>query len=69
MTPKEKATELVNKMPCQIFTPSAGWVDDNEAAKECALIAVYEVINNYPVGAAYVDVNYWQQVREEIKKL
>lgn len=69
MTPQEKAKELVEKYMNyfqQIITV--------EAAKQCALIAVEEIINS---GPGDVDVEddllsgrtYWQQVKEEIEKL
>jgi len=70
MTPKEKAIELVNKMrdeiPCHC--------DDWEQAKQCALIAVDEVINcceEYDkLPETWVtQINYWQEVRQEIEKL
>jgi hypothetical protein len=61
MTPKEKAEELVNKY--LMNTPIGFHIDD---AKECALIAVDELIldayNNY-------FYNYWQEVKKEIEKL
>jgi hypothetical protein len=42
MTPKEKAIELVEDMQ---NAPEIGY---NEHAKQCALIAVDEIINSYP---------------------
>jgi hypothetical protein len=39
MTPKEKAIELVNKMAFEVCKTDA---------KQCALIAVDEIINAYP---------------------
>jgi hypothetical protein len=64
MTPKEKAQELLNK-----FIQTNG---NAFFAKECALIAVDEILNML-VGIYDYDREvlypYWQQVKEEIEKL
>ena len=60
MTPKEKAKELVNKMDLEYGTP----------AKECALIAVDEILKND--GFTQFDdylTEYWKEVKQEIEKL
>jgi hypothetical protein len=59
MTPKEKAIDLVEDMH---DAPEMGY---NEHAKQCALIAVDELIKSVS------DVNswYWEEVKEEIEKL
>ena len=73
MTPKEKAKELVDKMEkdFQYFA-------SREIAKQHALIAVDEVINNDVGYNAYdgvtdsdiwIDKEYWQEVKQEIHKL
>jgi len=62
MTPKEKAKELVNKY-LQIYD---GRVIE---AKECALIAVDEILNTKGVYYNYTEFDYWQQVKQEIEKL
>lgn len=71
MTEKQKAIELVNKFH-DVEDPD-GYLIDYESAKECALICVDQIIE------AYIDSNteheydhftpYWQDVKEEIKKL
>jgi hypothetical protein len=68
MTPKEKAKELVDKMLESLY--------DNgslsfkrilyDKAKQCALIAVDELIDNCE---NIFDVEYWQEVKQEIDKL
>ena len=66
MSPKEKAKELVDK-----FSPLAkNWdcyndepLEENNA-KQCALIAVDEIIQNF-----FSNFDYWQQVKQEIEKL
>ena len=70
MTPKEKAIELVN-MYLQIYD---GRVPQ---AKKCALIAVEEIIKIVPYenndNAKYISnektIRYWQEIKQEIKKL
>jgi hypothetical protein len=66
MTPKEKAEELVNKLLESLY--------DNGSlsfkrilfakAKQCALIAVDEILS---IGC--VEVPYWYEVKQEIEKL
>ena len=66
MTPKEKAKELVDKMldeiPCHC--------DDWEQAKQCALIAVDEIIlemNSVMLPNPFKQ--YWKEIKQEIEKL
>jgi hypothetical protein len=66
MTPKEKAKELVDK-----YCNMESHCDD---AKECALIAVDEMINilsmpNIPKYYPIVNDEYWQEVKTEIENL
>ena len=68
MIPKEKAQELVDK-----FIQANG---NAFFAKECALIAVDEIINNFGLlteGKAHYSssstVKYYEQVKQEIEKL
>jgi hypothetical protein len=67
--PKEKAEELVNK-----FTD----VEDGEMyigkAKECALIAVDEILDEFPSQCPSDSYEmerhlYWQEVKQEIESL
>lgn len=61
MTPKEKARELIGKFN-EIHTLN------NYEAKQCALIAVDELIKeNYPTDIKRCE--FWQEVRTEIEKL
>jgi hypothetical protein len=72
MTPKEKSRELVNK-----FTDPVRWKLGQEnvtqRAKECALIAVDEIIQEVIESAnneiKSTRVIYWQKVKQEINKL
>jgi len=71
MTPKEKAEELVDKFIQ--YTPA-----DSEFeypyAKQCALIAVNEIINSNPHSnplntEVYSTMEWWLEVKKEIIKL
>ena len=71
MTPKEKAEELMDK----IFNDTYHIKSDD--AKQCALIAVDEQIDNAEICLGrfrtkndMIQVrDYWRQVRNEIEKL
>jgi hypothetical protein len=79
MTPKEKALQLCQKFgylgikweQAEYTTLSLG------NAKECALIAVDEIIKNggtkyiieYKPNSFTNGVGYWQEVKQEIEKL
>jgi hypothetical protein len=68
MTPKEKAKELYFKMHSQEQIVS-------KEAKQCALIAVDEIINEYPNAKPMIvymtnpRVRYWEEVKKEIEAL
>ena len=59
MTPKEKARELVDKYH-KIHAIN------NYEVKQCAIIAVDEIINEAVYEKQY---NYWQEVKQEINNL
>lgn len=66
-TPKEKAKELVDKYWIYL---RAGLLYDEEAkedAKQCASIAVDEIINTRMSGVEFF--YYWQEVKVELEKL
>ena len=70
MTPKEKATELVDKYRNYIVSFLSDAMKDKNA-KTCALIAVDEIINNVLVGIDLPSTwgNYWNKVKQEIEKI
>jgi hypothetical protein len=64
MTPKEKAKELVEKYAIWSWNET---VCDYEVAKQCALIAVDEILNClFEIDNSYY---WWQEVKQEIEKL
>ena len=67
MTPKEKAFELAHKFRLlEIRTSENSHMMISIAdAKQCALIAVDEILETNPYKAR----NYWQEVKQELLKL
>ncbi|UXO94110.1 hypothetical protein Pan5_68 [Pseudanabaena phage Pan5] len=66
MTPKEKATALYNKYyACVDF---AGCNFSHQTAKQCALIAVDEILSELKYHSDAQPI-YWNQVKTEIEKL
>ena len=74
MTPKEKAEELVDKF---YYIPNSQgiFMMQDYQAKECALIAVDEIINlsefldKDNTKWVVFDTKYWEEVKQEIEKL
>ena len=64
MEPKEYAKELLAKMT----TNADSLIYKNLYAKECALIAVDEIIEAGKDVDEFCD-SYWQEVKQEIEKL
>jgi hypothetical protein len=60
MTPQEKAKQLIEKMQLDWGCNCC----HNDWAKDCALICVDEIIENYDTFLAY-----WQEVKHEIENL
>ena len=64
MTSKLKAEELVNRF----IYRRTDYVEIDDA-KQCALIAVDEMLDNNLWFKDEVNNNYWQEVKQEIEKL
>ena len=72
MTPKEKANRLVNK-----FYIEGDMLKESHSyrlAKQCALIAVNEIINSNPNYPEFKEnegtpIRYWEVVKQEIENL
>ena len=73
MTPKEKAQELFNKYATYAVMWTGGIEVEKQNCKQCALIAVDEILNlNYNLLEYYGNLSsteYWQEVKKEIEKL
>jgi hypothetical protein len=70
MTPKEKAIELVDKFTIPYYEwdgdgYNINWDETFKNRKQCALIAVDEILKTNPYKAR----NYWHEVKTEIEKL
>ena len=69
MTPKDKAKELV-ELYCQLLSIRS--YEDKDKAKQCALIAVEEILNIDNVKPYILHkeiINYYTKVKKEINKL
>ena len=70
LTPKEKAKELFSKYQNIYLTEDSMGIDD-ELAKQCALIAVDEIISIkllwFQKDTEHLD--FWKEVKEELLKL
>ena len=79
MTPKEKAKELVDSFRILLMqedTDCGNEILCTVIAKQCALIAVDEILNNFGLTTngqmfytEYRAVEYWQEVKHEIINL
>ncbi len=63
MTPKKKSKELVDKFN---YEEKHYLMLD---AKQCALIAVNEILNINSVDKDYDLSNYWEEVKQEIENI
>ena len=64
MTPKEKANELVDRFRLNVLDYENNGLNSFKA-KQCALIAVNEMIEH----CNYANKWYWQEVKQEIENL
>jgi siderophore synthetase component len=72
MTPKEKAQDLVNAYRMILMdedTDCGNEILCTSIAIKNALVAVNEIWNALESARAFEEYNYWQEVRQEIKKL
>jgi hypothetical protein len=65
MSPKEKAKQLVAQYR------GFGMYNENIASKQCALIAVDEILNalSYKISSNFEELKYFEEVKQEIEKL
>jgi hypothetical protein len=72
MTAKEKAAELVDKFYPRATSYSSDRKNQKDNAKQCALIAVDEIINSVVITdltTAENQFKYWEKVKSELEKL
>jgi hypothetical protein len=76
MTPKEKAEELFNKYATYVVMWAGDINTTHQNCKQCALIAVDEIINGYEFDILYIEhkrimdnINFWDEVKQEIINL
>jgi hypothetical protein len=75
MTPKEKAQELVDKFMdySQYKLNEKHNMSNVKSAKQCAIIAVDEILKDYHQISNNLwvmsRIEYWQEVKNEIEKL
>lgn len=69
MTPRDKSLELTEKFVAPFMDRGlCGYVQSISAAKQCASIAVDEILKYFKHSG--VDSNaYWEEVKKEIQKL
>ena len=69
MNAKEKAEKLIKRyyIDSDLLVEDLSWTQ----AKECALIAVDEILNHHSQeqGLYRIDTYYWQQVKSELQSL
>jgi hypothetical protein len=70
MTPKEKAKELYCKYT-EALNIRDLQITANPFAKQCALIAVDEILNalSYKISSNFEELKYFEEVKQEIEKL
>ena len=79
MTPKEKAKELIDKFNNHtvkelVYLKNGKVIEGKTEAKECALIAVDEILNSNPNYPEFKEnegtpIRYWEVVKQEIENL
>jgi len=70
MTPEEKAEELVSSYRFALSIPNAPLGEYKDSiAKQCALIAVDEILNINSVDKDFSLSHYWLDVKDEIVNL
>jgi hypothetical protein len=68
MTPKEKAKEIYCKYADALIIRDLQ-TTVNPFIKQCALIAVEEIMNSIDAEDHFILYNYWQKVKQEIENL
>jgi hypothetical protein len=72
MTPKEKAKDLIDKFYQEAPLDEIKFYSNDVMAKQCALIAVEEIIESHYYALSGIKpmiYEYWNEVKQEIQKL
>jgi len=69
MKPEEKAKELIDKFSNHCFDFEKHKEDNEYSAKQCALIAVDELIYETKFEFPNIRQRYWIEVKQEIEKI
>ena len=74
MTPKEKAEELFDKFRVKVHDRDGTSAMNGFEAKQCALIAVDEILDLKHIvtlrrNMHEMELDFWDEVKEEIEKL
>ena len=69
MTPKEKAESLVREYSDITLNVEADDYVNQYTAKECAIIAVDVILDSNMIHLHLHQMDYWQEVKQEIKAL
>lgn len=68
MTPREKASELINLYNLIILDTALG--GSNKRSKQCAILTVNEIIKEWSnEHSRTAKQNFWEQVKQEIERL
>lgn len=70
MSAEEKAKELVNNFKLNVLDYEGSGLNTYKA-KQCAIIAVDEILNSPKDGYVHFQdvIEYWEEVKSEIEKL
>ena len=69
MTPKEKADKLCMMFLMHTHTENNDYGINKDLAKQCALIAVDEILDALDKSLIDADIEWFKQVKQEIEKL
>jgi hypothetical protein len=74
MTPKQKAKELFDKYATYVVMWKGDINTTHQNCKQCALIAVDEILNLSKIASlrrdeVYMELEYWTEIKQEIEKL
>ena len=69
MTAKEKANRLCIDFLMDIDTDDCDFGMNKEMAKQCALVAVNEILESFIITIPKHQTEFWEQVKQEIINL